>query len=398
VLVAAVGLLSTIGGGGQFEGHVLSAAGQRSQGRLLLIRSVLQALLVLGLLSLAHAVWGVPLGVLGERGPSIGQLFLVVLFLEILALLFRGINLGQHHITAYNVTTLVQRATFLAAVAVVAATSGLDVPSVLAAWIVAVGVSVSLGGLWIWRQSARASISRTNLLHGWWRSLVRGFRALLTISLSLLLIRTDVYMLGPMLGVEAVGQVSVATTFCEYLWYVPSILGSVLFAAAASTRGPETVGKICRATRTTMAFVGGAVLVLAVVGHRVVPALYGGSFTEAGVLVMILLPGMLAVSLHLVLDSYFAGRGFPPISYLAVAGALALKVIANLVLVPRAGVEGAALATSIAYVALLASKVVAFTRETGTPISSVLLPTVGDLSRNVREIGGWVRAVARAGA
>ena len=398
VLVAAVGLLSTIGAGGQFEGHILTAAGQRSQGRLLLVRSVLQAVLVLGILALAHAAWDAPLGLAGGPMPSIGRLFLVVLFLEVLALLFRGINLGQHHITAYNVTTLVQRAAFLAAIGAFTLTSGLDVPTVLAAWIGAVGISVTLGGVWIWRQSARASVSWEHLAGGWLRSLVRGLRALLTISLTLLLIRTDVYMLGPMLGVAAVGQVSVATTFTEYLWYVPSIMGSVLFAAAASARGSETVAKICRATRTTMAFAGAAVIVLASVGHRIVPALYGSAFSQAGGLVILLLPGMLAMSLHLVLDSYFAGRGFPPISYLSVAGAVALKVLANLVLVPRMGLKGAALATSIAYLALLTSKIVAFTRETGAPVRTVLWPTVGDLWRNVREIGGWMAAVGRARA
>src|SRR5262249_22056482 len=152
-----------------------------------------------------------------------------------------GINLGQHNVTAYNVTMLLQRVALLTFLALIAMSGGLNLPRVLAAWIGAVGSSLLVGGGWVWWHADCASVSGYIVFRGWGRSLLRGFRALLTISLTLVLIRADVYMLGPMLGMEAVGQISVASTFTEYLWYVPSILGSVLFAAVASDRGAETV-------------------------------------------------------------------------------------------------------------------------------------------------------------
>jgi O-antigen/teichoic acid export membrane protein len=73
----------------------------------------------------------------------------------------------------------------------------------------------------------------------------------------------------------------------------------------------------------------------------------------------------------------------------AVLGALALKGIANTIVVPRYGVLGAAAATSIAYVALLASKLVALTIQTGVPPARFLLITSADLGSTFARVRNW---------
>src|SRR2546421_11064112 len=57
LFAAAVGLFSTLAAAGQFEGHVLVSAGERSKGRVLLARSVLQALAAMIAVALAQALW-----------------------------------------------------------------------------------------------------------------------------------------------------------------------------------------------------------------------------------------------------------------------------------------------------------------------------------------------------
>ncbi|HXI64399.1 MAG TPA: polysaccharide biosynthesis C-terminal domain-containing protein [Gemmatimonadales bacterium] len=394
VLVAAVGLLSTLACIGQFEGNVLNSAGERSRGRILLLRSLLQALAAVVVLALSEGLWRRGLGLEGDR--VLTTLFLLLLTCEVLALLFRGINLGQHEVTAYNVSTLVQRIAFLVGVAAFLVVHEARLKTVLIAWLGAVALAVSTTGVWIWRRSGSAVVSWAAVREGWSLSLKRGMRALLTIGLTLVLLRTDVYMLGPMLGANAVGQVSVASTFAEYLWYIPSILGSVLFAAVAASRGPRTVGKICLASRTTVALLTPIALALVLVGPGLVPAVYGAAYAQAGTIFLLLLPGMFAISLHLVIDSYFAGSGYPPISYLATGAALVLKVALNLALVPSKGIAGAAVATSIVYAALLTAKVVAFSRETGTDFTSLFRPTLSDVANNLLVARSWLRGGAHS--
>jgi O-antigen/teichoic acid export membrane protein len=396
VLAAIVGLAATLAAAGQFEGHVVTSAGERSHGRVLLVRSFVQALAVAALLALTHELWRGRFGL--QRETVLPTVLALVLLCEILALLLRGINLGQHHIGAYNLATLVQRLVYLGVLAMLAGDGWLRVETVFEAWLAAVGISVALSGAWIWRRSDAALPSWTSVWIGWGVSLSRGLRALLTIGLTLLLVRADVYMLSSMVGAQAVGQISVASTFGEYLWYIPSILASVLFAAVAASHGPETVAKVCRASRITVAIIAPAAVALAVAGRTIVRWIYGDPYAEAGVLFVLLLPGMSAIALHLVVDSYFAGVGFPWISYAAAAGALALKVILNLIAIPQFGIKGAAVTTSGVYLLLLLTKVVAFTKRTGVPVAKVLHPTWSDVTQNLAVARTWVSGAWRASA
>jgi O-antigen/teichoic acid export membrane protein len=354
---------------------------------------MVQALLVAVGLLLARAVWQRGLVLDGEA--VLGTLFVLILSCEVLALLFRGINLGQHHITAYNVSMLLQRLCYLAGVIALGVAKELRLATVLGAWLVAAAVKALGSGIWIWRRPGVASRLWGEIPKGWGSSLVRGLRALLTVILTLVLVRTDVYMLGPMLGMQAVGQISVASALAEYLWYIPSILSSVLFAAAAASRGPETVTRISRASRFTVAIVAPLALVLMFVGRLVVPLLYGQAYAQAGTLFVLLLPGMLAISLHLVIDSYFAGSGFPPITYATAAGALVMKIALNLTLVPRLEIEGAAVATSVVYALVLLVKTLAFTRLTGASLRSLFLPTRADLTSNLAAARTWIQEFRR---
>jgi O-antigen/teichoic acid export membrane protein len=131
-------------------------------------------------------------------------------------------------------------------------------------------------------------------------------------------------------------------------------------------------------------------LVLLVIGRWLVLTLYGPSYGPASWLFLILLPGMAAIALHLIVDSWFAGRGFPPISLWSVALALIAKAGLNLLVVPRYGAPGAAAVTSVVYLGLLTVKLAAFTRDTGVPLRSVLLPTAEDVRANLTTVRSWL--------
>ena len=164
----------------------------------------------------------------------------------------------------------------------------------------------------------------------------------------------------------------------------------MLFAAVAASRGPETVAKIARAARAVVTLLVPVAVALALVGRTLVPLIYGPAYTVAGTLFVLLLPGMLAISVHLVIDSFFAGSGFPPISIWSAAGALIAKIGLNLLLIPRLGLNGAAVATSVVYVTLLTVKIVAFTMRTGTSIATLVRPAWEDVRDNLAAARRWV--------
>ncbi len=129
---------------------------------------------------------------------------------------------------------------------------------------------------------------------------------------------------------------------------------------------------------------------LALVGRTVVPLIYGPAYQVAGTLFVLLLPGMLAISLHLVIDAFFAGSGFPPISIWSAVGALIAKIGLNLLLIPRMGISGAAVATSLVYATLLTVKIIAFTMRTGTSVATLVRPAWEDVRDNLATARRWV--------
>jgi len=394
VFAAAVALGTVLAYLGQFESNVLSSAGQSGPGRILLGRSIAQSVTVAVILIVALPIWRI---IGGSSGLApVAAFFVAVLALEVEAQLLRGINLGQHHITGYNVSTLIQRFVYLLVVVSIALALGLTLDRVLLGWTTATLVSVFVTGWWIWARSERVPVSRRALYAGWHVALGRGLRALVTLVVTLVLVRCDIWMLGPLIGVKSVGQISVAITLAEWLWYVPYILGSVLFAAAAANPD-RAVKQICRASRAVIALIVPVAATLVLVGRRLVPLIYGRAYEPAGLLFVILVPGMMAIAIHIVVDSYFAGRGFPPISIWSAVGALGAKVGLNLVVIPRYGAPGAAAVTVLVYWALLTVKIIAFKLGTGTPLTEILRPSPMDLRENLSVLRSWLRERLGAG-
>jgi O-antigen/teichoic acid export membrane protein len=107
---------------------------------------------------------------------------------------------------------------------------------------------------------------------------------------------------------------------------------------------------------------------------------------------------MFAISLHLVIDSYFTGSGFPPITYLAAAGALVVKVALNLVAVPRIGLPGAAVVTSVVYISLLLVKAAKFSSDGDVSLTALFRPTWSDVTHNVAVARSWLQRMRTASA
>jgi len=170
---------------------------------------------------------------------------------------------------------------------------------------------------------------------------------------------------------------------------VPYILGTVLFTAVAANR-QAAVGQICRGSRAIIALLFPIAILLMLLGQRFLPFVYGSAYAPAGLLFVILVPGMIALAVHIVVDSFFAGQGFPTISIVSAGGALLAKVALNFVTIRRFGLIAAPIVTSVVYSLLLLVKLIAFTRQTGQKWSAILVPTWSDVRANAGTAASWL--------
>ena len=294
--------------------------------------------------------------------------------------------LGRKAVAAYSEIRLVRAGVLVALVAATAALARLSLDLVLIlnlATLIVTGVALLwtarrldiLGG----RPSAALLVEQLRF----------GTRALPGTLAERLQFRADSFLLNILVGVRATGIYSVTSGLAETLWYVPNALGLVMLSRAVDPHADA--GRIAATlTRVTIALAVVLAIPTFLFGPRLVRVVYGSSFTDAGVALRLILPGVVAYSVVAVLSRYLTGRGRPGTTTMIMVVGLATNVAANLVLIPRFGINGAAVASSLSYGLTAAVALIVFRRASGRGLVETLIVRPSDV-RAARRAAGALR-------
>ncbi len=236
----------------------------------------------------------------------------------------------------------------------------------------AVTVALALfGQLSVWRAVGAQVVSQVlvagilalylQLRVNWWRAPLLGAgvsRNLLRYSavtyvaqgLQFLVQRVDVFLVSVFLDLRAVGLYSVAYGTAELLLLLPQRFGDLYLPRVASGR---TAQELARETpvSSSLVFVGtlASAGILSLIAPFAIRAFYGREFGPAVGPFLLLLPGVCGMAAAAIQSAFLSGVGRVNINAGAAAAALVLNVALNLVLIPRYGISGAAVASSAAY-------------------------------------------------
>jgi O-antigen/teichoic acid export membrane protein len=162
-----------------------------------------------------------------------------------------------------------------------------------------------------------------------------------------LVFRFDVVLMERLAPPAALGHYALGVALVEQLWQLSTALGTVVFARSARAADPagftRSVGRLLRVTVAVTA--AGAVALAAAAGW-VVPLVYGEAFRPSVQVVYLLMPGVIAFSAFKLVNTDLAGKGRPALSLAAVVPALAVNVGLCVLLIPRYGAAGAAIASA----------------------------------------------------
>jgi O-antigen/teichoic acid export membrane protein len=161
--------------------------------------------------------------------------------------------------------------------------------------------------------------------------------------------RFDMYLVAFFLGSASVGVYSVAVAMGEWLWLIPGVLGASLMQRV-TTGSEEDVNRIVGPiNRLTSAILVLGILILALVGSGLIHLLYGEAFSASYLPLLLLLPGIWALGLWKNFMNDLSVRGYPTTKSYTSGVAMLLTVVLDILLIPRWGIIGAAIASSIAY-------------------------------------------------
>lgn len=258
-------------------------------------------------------------------------------------------------------------------------TGGNTVQMALLAWLLA-QIAVVLWLLWLGRQlwlpPAWGAISSVSL----GGMIAFGAQTGLADLVSFFNYRVDALALNALRGPEEVGIYSVAVQVAEGLWFISSAVGVVIYARVGSLPRAEAAALTAQAMRHAVFVIAVLALGLMAVSGVLFPLLFGSDYRDAVGAFRLLAPGIVIFGLGRIFSTYFTNAlGKPRVPLLIAATSLAIGLPLCLLLIPRWGMNGAAVATTLSYTASMLLAMLVFRRSTGIPLRRMLLLSGDDL-------------------
>ncbi len=254
---------------------------------------------------------------------------------------------GLQRIVTVNLVTVLQSAVTLVLNVLLVVVLNAGFVGALSASILAGTVNLAVVGWLLYRAGARfrpawnPAVMRSTLGYG-----LRGYVGNV---LQFFNYRLDMFIVNYFLGAAGTGIYSVSVALAELLWYLPNAVGFVIFPKAAASK-PQTMNRFTpRVFGITLALTLLAGVGLAVIGRPFIRIVYSDDFLAAFEPLLALLPGVVLMGSAKVLTNEIAGRGYPHYNSINSGLALIVTIGLDLFLIPRYGVLGASVASSIAY-------------------------------------------------
>ena len=402
-LIAIASIVSRLAAFGIQEANVNIGAAEPRLRRVLATNSFLFAL-ALG--SLAAGVTAALIGlfpVVG-RGASGSLHWLALAAIPMLLLYTYLLRLvyADDRIKIANIAWLVPFATAALLNAILAAAGALSVTSAFAAWLTGQAVATAL---LVWYVGCRlggfgrpsATVGRRTALFG-----------IKTHAGRVMLVgnnRLDQWILGAMAGPRELGLYSIAVAWVATLFYLPSALALVHRADLVRTSTSDAARGTAIAFRSIALVTGVAVLAIIVVAPFLCVTVFGEEFRGSIDDLRVLALGALGIVALKILGNALIARNRPLLETAAIGVGLACTIVLDIVLIPRYGGFGAALASAVAYSAAGGVVTILFLRALGGSADELVprATDVPDLAKRVARLRhsgdrlGTPRASAEAG-
>ncbi|MBT9315660.1 oligosaccharide flippase family protein [Leptothoe spongobia] len=282
---------------------------------------------------------------------------------------------GLQNFKAYNIVLLLQPAIALVlSLALVAIGLG-NVTAMMAAYLVGALVALAASYLMLYHQLYRTASIDSEIQSYGQRIIRYALKSHLGIALAFFNYRVDVYLLNLLGDTAGTGLYVIATQMVEKLWLLSAAVGVVMLPLLSQLASEEE--KRRKLTPLMYIFVlsltGLAGIATGILAVPIISMLFGADYADSALVMQLLLPGVVAWSGARVLAHDIAARGKPELNIYMNLGVLLINVIGNILLIPKYGMSGAAVATTVAYILFSVQMTFVYTKVAKTNWKSVLV-------------------------
>ncbi len=221
-----------------------------------------------------------------------------------------------------------------------------------------------------------------------------GFKSYLQTLASTMHMRIDQYILAVFTDPGQVAQYGIAVKLAEFLIKIPDATGTALFPRLAGANERDAHAATIRVCRYTLFVAAVSAVGAAIAAPLIVRVLFGSRYAASVLPTWLLLPGVVMMALYHILSRNFTSRNKQQVNLVAAVVALATNIGLNLWLIPRHGIAGAALSSTVSYSLAALLLLVVFVKETGYTVGDAVLVRREDLTTLRRAAQAARRRVA----
>ena len=297
------------------------------------------------------------------KGVGLVQLFTALLLFPIALLqnFYLSLLHGKQEFTAYNKALLVSPSAALILVFVAVFLLDLEVSGALSGVITAQLIGMIFVVLMVHKRVRSEASELTSRAYSK-PCITYGIKAHLSNILTFLNYRIDIFLVNYFLNPLSTGVYVVAVNIAERMWILSQSVSFVLLPRLSELHKTKEGSRGLAQTLAKVVFLVTlvAIGILAVLSKPFIVFFFGLKYAGAAGALLWLLPGIAFGNLSRVLSNDIAARGRPELNTYVAALEVGINIAANVILIPKMGINGAALATTLAYSCDAAVKVAVF--------------------------------------
>ncbi|TQR21226.1 flippase [Psychrobacillus vulpis] len=223
-----------------------------------------------------------------------------------------------------------------------------------------------------------------------------GYKAHLSNIVTFFNYRLDIILISFFLNPVAVGIYNVAVSISERLWIFSQPVASALFPKISSMTDENERNKLTARTAKCVFYLS---LFFGIffwfLSDDVVFILFGINYMEASMVIRILMIGITLFSIEKILSSDISGRGKPQVNLYTSLFTIICNVILSIIFIPKLGIKGAAMATSITYSLTFLIKLIIYIKITKSKLKHILIINIDDIEYIINLITKLIRRMRK---
>lgn len=213
----------------------------------------------------------------------------------------------------------------------------------------------------------------------WFKMLQYGYKTSLSQILNIVDLRLDIFIINYFVNTSVVGIYTVAASLANLFWLLTNSVSVALFPRLASLnieKSRKLTSLLCRNTLWLTIIACGLFLLVC---RPIIIFVFGLHFADASWALVLLMPGIVGQVVSRICFTDCSAKGYPGKATIAAGVTASLTIVLDLLLIPRYGMYGAAVASSIAYCTSGLLGLYWQMKLSGNQLSELIIPRKEDL-------------------